>query len=154
SSRSSWTRTPSVRVISWSRAMPRQAQGRRPPSSLAATSSPPRRASGAPLSDARLPSRRVAAPPLTISLRAGHALVTGFSLHTGTLCMTREPTERGSDEPDCHHPGGPALSLDGVRDLEARDPEKPRPSRVRDAAGGGLRARQAAGHGLRDDHRS
>ena len=51
-------------------------------------------------------------------------------------------------------PCGPALPLDGVPGLQARRSARPRAPGVRDAAGGGLRPRQAARDGLRDDHRS
>ena len=50
--------------------------------------------------------------------------------------------------------GRHALSLDGLAARKARDPAGARPAGVRDAARGGLRAGQAAGDGLRDDHRS
>ena len=48
--------------------------------------------------------------------------------------------------------GRHALSLDRVRAREARDPAQRRASRMRDASGGGLRAREVQGDGLRDDH--
>ena len=47
----------------------------------------------------------------------------------------------------------PALPLDRLRAREARHPAQRRPAGVRHPARGGLRARQAARHGLRDDHR-
>ena len=50
--------------------------------------------------------------------------------------------------------GRPALSFERLGGGQARASSEPRPARVRDAAGGGLRARQAARNGLRDDHRS
>ena len=49
--------------------------------------------------------------------------------------------------------GRHALPLHGFRGREARDPAKPRPPRVCDASGGGLRVGQATRDGLRDDHR-
>ena len=50
-------------------------------------------------------------------------------------------------------PSGPALPLRRLGGLQARGPARARAARVRDAAGGGLRAGQAARHGLRDHHR-
>ena len=52
-----------------------------------------------------------------------------------------------------HEPSGPALPLIRLSGVEARRPACAGPARVRDAAGGGPCAGQAAGHGLRDDHR-
>ena len=58
------------------------------------------------------------------------------------------------DDPPIDQPGRPALPLHRLGGVEARSSAGARPARVRDAPRGGLRARQAAWHGLRDDHRS
>ncbi len=66
-----------------------------------------------------------------------------------TKCLQQHPIlQRHEDKPR-----GPALPLDGVAGVEARRPARARPARVRDAAGRGLRPRQAPGDGLRHDHR-
>ena len=65
-----------------------------------------------------------------------------------SACNRRSILQRHEDQPR-----GPALPLDGVAGVQARRPARARPARVRHAAGGGLRPRQAPRDGLRDDHR-
>ena len=69
--------------------------------------------------------------------------------------VTREVTKAllRRRDPGHHEPGRHALPLDRLGGRQAGRAARARPARVRHAAGGGLRARQAARDGLRHDHR-
>ena len=84
------------------------------------------------------------------------------ALWRANISLENESIEGATMIPRIAGVGGPAnggsqgrhaLPLDRLGGRQARDPAAPRAARVRDAARGGLRARQAAGDGLRDDHR-
>ena len=70
------------------------------------------------------------------------------------ICARDKSIEQGSnDDSHPHQPSRPALPLDRLARVPARHPDGPRPARVRHPSRRGLRAGQAPGHGLRDDHR-
>ena len=105
----------------------------------------------------------------TRSARDGRGRATRCGVHSNVTprlpfgnenpCKGAEPLldksrkERADERAD-DQPGRSPLPLDRLPGGEARDPAGPRTPRVRHPARGGLRPRQAAGHGLRDDHRS
>ncbi len=73
-----------------------------------------------------------------------------FAANRG-ICGRRRSNEQEGDTDD--FPRRHALPFHRLAALQARRPALARAARVRDPAGGGLRARQAARDGLRDDHR-
>jgi hypothetical protein len=100
---------------------------------------------GRPGGDATRPSpkRHRLSPPCSRSV--------GFAAESSSDTNRRETGDTDDHQAEQSRHARP---LDRLAALEARGPARARAPRVRHAAAGGLRAGQAPGHGLRDDHRS